>query len=128
MRTDFLPFQAEGRVEARRRGGEVLPGISVEEAPGHTPGHMIVLVESAGAAVLIGGDVSHHPIQVANPRWSSAGDVDPEQAAATRAAMFARVAAAGSLFAAGHYPAALGHVVGREGSLRWERLQGGASV
>ncbi len=120
VRREFLPFVAEGRVDIRTGGGKVVPGITVEETPGHTPGHMSVVVASGDDEVLIGGDVSHHPVQVAHPGWSSAGDVDPEQAAVTRTEVLARLAATGVLFAAGHYPHPWGRVASRDGTLHWE--------
>jgi N-acyl homoserine lactone hydrolase len=38
---------------------EVLPGIRVLPAPGHTEGHQVVLVDSADGLVVLGGDVAY---------------------------------------------------------------------
>jgi N-acyl homoserine lactone hydrolase len=38
---------------------EVLPGIRLLPAPGHTEGHQVVLVDSADGLVVLGGDVAY---------------------------------------------------------------------
>jgi glyoxylase-like metal-dependent hydrolase (beta-lactamase superfamily II) len=67
------------------RDGEVIPGIRAFPTPGHTPGHTAWLIESAGDALLIWGDVIHFPgIQFALPHASVAFDIDAAAAAAAR--------------------------------------------
>jgi N-acyl homoserine lactone hydrolase len=39
--------------------GEVLPGVRVLPAPGHTAGHQAVLVETGDGLVVLGGDVAY---------------------------------------------------------------------
>jgi glyoxylase-like metal-dependent hydrolase (beta-lactamase superfamily II) len=80
------------------------PGIATVETPGHTPGHLSVEVKSGGTEVLIGGDLSNHPIQVQHPDWSLPVDNDPDTAAATRRRVFDELAGSDVLFLAGHYP------------------------
>ena len=61
--------------------------------PGHSPGHVSVVVESAGERVLITGDVAHHPCQLAHPDWNIPfADHDGEKAVRTREDIFASVA------------------------------------
>ncbi|HKI73505.1 MAG TPA: MBL fold metallo-hydrolase, partial [Pseudomonadales bacterium] len=52
--------------------------------PGHTPGHVSVLIESRGERAVITGDLFHHPLQFAEPDWKDIADVDPVLASATR--------------------------------------------
>lgn len=52
--------------------------------PGHTPGHVSVLVESGGERALITGDMTHHPVQWAQPDWHTVADVDAAQGSQTR--------------------------------------------
>ncbi|MDO9707124.1 MBL fold metallo-hydrolase [Paracraurococcus lichenis] len=59
---------------------------------GHTPGHCSVLIESGGEEALITGDIAHHPCQLARLDWNSTADSDPQQAEATRRAVFGGVA------------------------------------
>lgn len=103
----------EGRVEQTAGRQEIIPGVSVVESTGHTPGHQSVQVASLGAFALIVGDVTHHPVQIAHPEWSAAADVDPTAAAAVRTEIFDQLAGSGTLMAAGHYPApGLGYIEG----------------
>lgn len=79
------------RVRAFRPGAlgavltELLPGITPIAAFGHTPGHTAYLIESAGARLLIWGDLMHvQDIQFPVPEVSVTYDTDPAAAAATR--------------------------------------------
>jgi glyoxylase-like metal-dependent hydrolase (beta-lactamase superfamily II) len=62
----------------------------LEPTPGHTPGHVSVRLASDGAEAVITGDLMHHPVQVAEPGWSSHFDSDAEQARETRRAFCQR--------------------------------------
>lgn len=64
---------------------EVAPGVRLFPAPGHTPGHSGVMVESAGERLLIVGDALTHPyISFEKPDWHFGFDMDGENAAQTR--------------------------------------------
>ena len=52
--------------------------------PGHSPGHMSVLIESGDARAIVTGDLMHHPCQIARPHWCSPFDFDQPRALATR--------------------------------------------
>ncbi len=64
----------------------------LEPTPGHTPGHVSVRLASGGTEAVITGDLMHHPVQVAEPGWSSHFDTDVEQARETRRAFCQRYA------------------------------------
>jgi glyoxylase-like metal-dependent hydrolase (beta-lactamase superfamily II) len=49
------------------------------------------------------GDVLHHPVQVYRPAWNTVVDIQPEIAAATRAAFLERVADSGTLVLPCHF-------------------------
>jgi glyoxylase-like metal-dependent hydrolase (beta-lactamase superfamily II) len=66
--------------------------IRFEPTPGHTPGHVSVVIESRGARGVITGDLMHHPVQCAHPEWGSSADVEPERAERTRRDFLARYA------------------------------------
>jgi glyoxylase-like metal-dependent hydrolase (beta-lactamase superfamily II) len=64
---------------------ELLPGITPIAAFGHTPGHTLFMVESAGQKLLIWGDLMHaEAIQFPRPDISVTYDTDPVMAAASR--------------------------------------------
>lgn len=82
-RAALRPYAA--RTSTFSSSGEVLGGIEAIHAPGHTPGHTMYRITSAGDSLLIAADIAHLPaLQFPRPDWSIALDVDPEQAAKTR--------------------------------------------
>jgi glyoxylase-like metal-dependent hydrolase (beta-lactamase superfamily II) len=93
----------------------ISPEIGLAPSIGHTPGHVSVVVESAGERAVITGDLLHHPSQFAHPDWCF-GDNDPKAAALTRARLFAEWADQKTLVIGTHFPApTAGHVV-RDGA------------
>jgi len=73
--------------------------------PGHTPGHMSVLVSSQGEKAIITGDVLANPAQVTNPDWVFGFDMDPGSAVETRTALLDRIEAEGLKIVTCHFPA-----------------------
>lgn len=59
--------------------------IRLVSTPGHSPGHVSVVLSSRGESGIITGDLMHHPIQCAIPELASNFDYDVEQARRTRA-------------------------------------------
>lgn len=80
----------------------ILGAISVEPAPGHSPGHMVVVLEHDGAEAICTGDVFHHIIQVHEPDWSSGFCWDPAMARDSRRRLLYRAAERNSLLLPGH--------------------------
>ena len=75
-------------------GQEFLPGVQAIGAPGHTVGHTIFTVSSAGKSFVFMGDLSHHPVLLLEkPRMEFSYDSDPKQAAATRVKLLDMIAA-----------------------------------
>lgn len=97
------PVIAAGRAELVRPGHVVADGIVLDGAPGHTPGHVLMHVESRGEHALFVGDVLHHPVQVYHPEWNSIFCEDPAQARATRRAVLERAAALDALLVPAHF-------------------------
>lgn len=87
--------------------------VRLEPTPGHTPGHVSVVIESGGQKAVITGDLMHHPIQSALPHVASRFDHNAERARQTRRDFMARyqgddVLVLGTHFApptAGHFEA-----------------------
>jgi glyoxylase-like metal-dependent hydrolase (beta-lactamase superfamily II) len=83
----------EGRIERRKADDTVAPGLHYVATPGHTPGHMSVLLDSDGAHLLIGGDaLTHAAVSFARPDWRLGTDFDRDQAVATRRRLLDRLA------------------------------------
>lgn len=62
--------------------------IRFESTPGHTPGHVSLVIESDGKRGIITGDMLHHPMQLADPELSSMFDTDPVMSRETRRRVF----------------------------------------
>jgi glyoxylase-like metal-dependent hydrolase (beta-lactamase superfamily II) len=58
--------------------------VSLFPTPGHTPGHVSVLIESRGQRAVITGDMMHHPIQLIDPGRHANFDMDKDTGARTR--------------------------------------------
>jgi glyoxylase-like metal-dependent hydrolase (beta-lactamase superfamily II) len=78
---------------------EIAPGVRVQPAPGHTPGHMIVRAEGLAAI----GDLVAHELQVADPELVFVNDMDAISAADSRRRLIAELAAEGASVIAGHF-------------------------
>jgi glyoxylase-like metal-dependent hydrolase (beta-lactamase superfamily II) len=102
------PIVDAGRAELVESDRRLTEEISLIPTPGHSPGHMSILIRSGGEQGLLTGDVAHHPCQMAHLDWSSTADSDPKQSAATRRELFSRFADTETLVIGGHYDA--GHI------------------
>ncbi|MEM9240659.1 MAG: MBL fold metallo-hydrolase [Pseudomonadota bacterium] len=58
--------------------------ISLLPTPGHTPGHVSVLLSSGGQDAVLTGDALHSTAQCQNPHWQFKFDADPDLAVASR--------------------------------------------
>ncbi len=102
------PIVDAGRADLIPSDHRLCNEISMISTPGHSPGHMSILIQSDGEQGLPTGDVAHHPCQMAHLDWSSTVDSDPLQAAGTRRDLFARFADNPTLVIGGHFSA--GHI------------------
>jgi glyoxylase-like metal-dependent hydrolase (beta-lactamase superfamily II) len=84
---------------------QLTPDVSLLPTPGHTPGHMSVLIQSRDNMALYLGDLCHHPLHFAHPDWVSCFDTDPGQTPATRGAVFRMALENDALLICPHAPA-----------------------
>jgi glyoxylase-like metal-dependent hydrolase (beta-lactamase superfamily II) len=107
---------------------EIVPGVHVVQAPGHTPGHMAVAVTSNDEKLLHIADIALHPLYLEYPGWTSAHDILPAAAAASKRRIFDRVADEGALVFAHHFAPFpnLGHVIKLEEGWRWQPIDSSA--
>jgi glyoxylase-like metal-dependent hydrolase (beta-lactamase superfamily II) len=102
------PIADAGKADLVASDARFSDEITLIPAPGHSPGHMSILIRSDGEQALLTGDVAHHPCQMAHLDWSSTADSDPVQSAATRRELFGRFADTPTLVIGGHFNA--GHI------------------
>jgi glyoxylase-like metal-dependent hydrolase (beta-lactamase superfamily II) len=114
------------RITFVEQEGEILPGIGVLAAPGHTPGHMVVTVSSGGERLMYIGDTVLYPIHLEHPGWTPVYDVLPDQAAASKKRIF-DLAADEHIWVIGqHFPLfpSLGHIARNGDGWRWQPANG----
>jgi len=89
--------------------------------PGHSPGHMSLLISSDRERALITGDALIHPAQVTEPPWSSVLDMNGSAATATREQLLSRLDDAGLTMAGCHFPSpGYGRVLWVSGQRFWQ--------
>lgn len=116
----LLPPLAE-KMTFLEDGDTVVPGITAVAAFGHSLGHMMYRVESAGKSLLIWGDVTNHYVFSLQYPDSPVGfDDDKVMAVATRKRVLDMVAADGLLVSGHHMPfPSVGYVERLGGAYRW---------
>jgi glyoxylase-like metal-dependent hydrolase (beta-lactamase superfamily II) len=110
----ILPVMQAGQAVLVDADHQIDDGLWFEPAPGHTPGNVVVNLQSQGARGVLTGDVMHHPLQLVRPEWSSRACEDPVQSAATRRALIERYADTDTLIAPAHFPSpTMGHIISK---------------
>jgi glyoxylase-like metal-dependent hydrolase (beta-lactamase superfamily II) len=109
------PVADRDRLEVEGRDHDVVPGVRLLHAPGHTRGHRAVLLSSEGEDLLITGDALHHPFQVAHPEWPSTHDADPASGVVTRGRLLRHAGEDGLAACVPHFAEPFGRVQDR----RW---------
>lgn len=99
---EFL--QQAGRIATVEGDEEVAPGISTLHAPGHTPGHLCVVLSSGAERAFLLGDAVTCPIQLQEAEWQAMSDVDKDLAGRTREALWRELEGSGTLTVAAHFP------------------------
>ncbi|WP_129308937.1 MBL fold metallo-hydrolase [Streptomyces sp. L2] len=89
--------------------------LTLESAPGHTPGSSVLRLESAGDRAVFVGDLVHSPVQILQPCWNSCFCLDPAQAAASRRRILERAATDRELVVPAHFGGAGAVEVRKEG-------------
>ena len=103
MDDSVRPVIEAGLVDLVSTSETIAPGIRLESTPGHTPGHVSVLLESRGEEAVITGDCIHHPCQITRTDWCSSADYDKDQGRATREKFLERLVETNVLVIGTHF-------------------------
>ncbi|WP_028747600.1 MBL fold metallo-hydrolase [Rhizobium mesoamericanum] len=102
-----LPAEVQPFVEGARRdlsaigdrvkliddGDEITQGMRVLATPGHTPGHLSVVLESDVPLIITIDAISSEIVSFEHPDWSFGFDMDPAKARVTRKALLEQAVA-----------------------------------
>lgn len=116
MGDSVRPIFDAGLVDLVGMDHRISAEVRLRPTPGHTPGHVSVMIESEGQSAVITGDVAHHPCQMAHPEWATSLDSDTQAATATRVKLFAEWADQPILVIGTHYAAPTAGRVKRDGA------------
>ena len=116
MGDSVRPIFDAGLVDLVEMDHRISSEVRLRPTPGHTPGHVSVMIQSEGQTAVITGDIARHPCQMAHPEWATGFDSDIHAAAATRAALFAEWADQPILVIGTHYAAPTAGRVKRDGT------------
>jgi glyoxylase-like metal-dependent hydrolase (beta-lactamase superfamily II) len=98
---------------------EVAPGVLVWRTGGHTPGHSVVRLTSAGERLTFAGDAIF-PVGFDHPDWHNGFEHDPEESVRVRVRLLQEAAATGELLVATHLPfPSVGRVASDGDGFRW---------
>ena len=118
----ILPIIEANLVELIETNHAITGEVRVVPTPGHTPGHVSVLIESNGERGIVTGDLFHHPVQFARPDWLDIADVQSDVAQQTRRA-FMQEYGSDTLVLGTHFaPPTAGHIIDA-GTEYWFKAQ-----
>lgn len=100
----IAPVEKSGQLRLWHNHYE-LPGvpISLEPAPGHTPGSSLARLHTGPGALFV-GDLLHSPMQILHADHCCSFDLDAAQARVTRQRILAEAATDGSMILPAHFP------------------------
>jgi len=98
------PIVEAGLADVVAQDADLGDGLRFQPTAGHTPGHASLWVDSGADAVLVTGDVMHHPYQCAHPTVAFVSDDRPEEAIVTRQKVLEAAARPDVLVFGTHFP------------------------
>ena len=105
FRDSVLPVVEAGLAQMVRGAHAIDEHLSIDPAPGHTPGSIAINLASHGQRALFCGDVLHHALQVFLPDWNSCFCADAINARKSRRKVLEDCAGSGALLMPAHFGA-----------------------
>jgi len=125
---NFEPLEDARQVELIEGEAEIIKGVRLVPAPGHTADHCLVEMDSGGELALYVGELAQHPVMLERIAWISAFDVLPLVSLETKKRVIERALERRALIVSVHasYPG-LGRLRLEEGRRRWEPVEADVS-
>jgi glyoxylase-like metal-dependent hydrolase (beta-lactamase superfamily II) len=121
---NFEPLEDARQVELVEGETEIIKGVRLLPAPGHTADHCIVELDSGGELALYVGELAQHPVMLERIAWISAFDVLPLVSLETKKRVIERALERRALIVSVHAPyPGLGRLRLEEAKRRWEPLE-----
>jgi glyoxylase-like metal-dependent hydrolase (beta-lactamase superfamily II) len=101
-------------------GNQIVPGIKVINAPGHTPGHINLLISSGRKQMVCIFDLMHSPQEFDHPDLFKSSDTSADQATITKNKILSQIVKIKALLFASHFPfPGLGYIEQKEDRFVW---------
>jgi glyoxylase-like metal-dependent hydrolase (beta-lactamase superfamily II) len=123
MHRSVLPLSEMGRLDLLTGERELAPGVTAVPSPGHTPGHMSLLISSGNERAVVLGDLIGSPMQVTETDEFYNPDTDGPLGRASRKRMIDMAERDGMYVLASHLPKpGWGRLVRFQGRRYWQAL------
>jgi glyoxylase-like metal-dependent hydrolase (beta-lactamase superfamily II) len=93
-----------GRIETVSGNTVVAPGIDMIDTPGHTLGHMSVVVSSGTQRAFMLGDAIACPAQLEDSEWAAMSDIDADLSSRSREALYRELEGTDDVMVGAHFP------------------------
>jgi len=115
-----LPVVEAGQAELVQSGHMLGDHVTLIPTPGHTPGHVSVMVKSGTHEAVVTGDALHTTAQCMYPDWHFKFDADPEVAVTSRVQLLERVSESSCIVLGSHFALpSTGRVTQKGDTFRW---------
>jgi glyoxylase-like metal-dependent hydrolase (beta-lactamase superfamily II) len=111
------------KINLVERETEILPGIRVISSPGHTPGHIAVMLTSQEQKLLFMADALVHPLHAEYPEWCAVTDLNFQDTALTRRTLLQRAVDEKASVMGFHFPfPGLGQIISHKDSFTFQPI------
>ena len=104
VQNQVLPLEKLNIMDLIEDDYSITDDLTTIATPGHTPGHISIVIVSSGERGFILGDVVHSPAQAHLTDWNPSFDIDGETSRKTRHAILSQLESDRSVVASGHFP------------------------